>query len=493
MSYLDTLSSGSGGMADVAQLVRLNDILRKAGAGYQTAAGTVGGDAGNFAPLIPQSIESMVAVADFGMDDIVFWNDFDKIHVSNTLHEWTTVNRHGDDLDPWLAEGGSGVETVSEFVRDNVRIKFLAEKRSVSDVATQVGFVDGVDRGALNLQTTEGTMSLFRKLEVNLFHGDQALTPLAFDGVYKQIRVGAPTNHTDLLGKAPQIQVIQDAVMRLISAPLFGAPDCLYLTPTCYGELVKQMENKGRFSMVRMASALEIEYGAQAISIAAPGLKGGIMLRSAPFIAQNELSAGFPLSAVGGTAQNPVPILPVLTSVVVGASAISKFVAGTYSYAILAMGDGGSSASLENFGATDPALDNVAVAAGQNVTITIGADGSAAAQKRYIRIYRTKNGGSSASGVYYLIARVPVVSGVATVFVDENNSIPDTSKMIMTKRGHPEYMQFVRLLDLIRRPVSDQGTTTRPFLIMLFGSPVVKLPTKCWTFDNCGKNLALGV
>tara|TARA_R110002110_G_scaffold52496_2_gene152749 strand:- start:1964 stop:2665 length:702 start_codon:yes stop_codon:yes gene_type:complete len=42
-----------------------------AGAGYQTPAGTEGGDAGNYAPIIPQSIDSRVAVADIDLWELV--------------------------------------------------------------------------------------------------------------------------------------------------------------------------------------------------------------------------------------------------------------------------------------------------------------------------------------------------------------------------------------------------------------------------------------
>lgn len=482
--------------ANVGELMRMNDMLRKAGAGYQSPAGTdpnagatSAPDAGNYAPLIPQSIEQMVALADFTMEDIVVYKDFVKTFVGQTLHEWAVVEEHGDSLDPWISEGGGGVESVSNYSRDFVRIKYLAEKRVVTDVATQVGLLGGmVNRNALNEATTRGTMSLFKKLEFNLFHGREDLTPLAFDGLWEILRTNAPNNHTDLNGDAAQIKVIQTAIGKLISAPLFGSPDCLYVTPTQYSELVKQIEDKGRFPMVRQASENEIRYGMQSISIAVPGRKGSVEIKSAPFLAFNEIAPAFPLSAVGGTAQTVVPSQPETTSIA-AAGAGSNFAAadaGTYEYRVVAMGDGGQSASSDGTNNGGPGL-SVAVAAGQSVTITLTASADPTNVKRYVKLYRNEGAGSS---IYYLIGQYPVTTNVATVIVDTNNSKPNTSKMILTRQGDPDYMLFVRLLDLIRRPVSDQGTTTRPFLIMLFGSPIVKLPRKCWTFDNCGVNAA---
>ena len=363
----------SGGSANVGELVQMNDLLRKAGAGYQTPAGTAGGDSGNYAPLIPQSIEQMVALADFTMDDIVVWKDFVKVFVGNTLHEWATVEEHGDNLDPWISEGGGGVESVSSYARDFIRIKYLAEKRVVTDVATQVGLLGGyVNRNALNEATNRGTMSLFKKLEFNLFHGRENLTPLAFDGLWEIIRTKAPTNHTDLDGKAAQIKVVQDAIGRLISSPLFGNPDCLYCTPTQYSEMMKQIEDKGRFPMVAATSS-EITYGMQQLRIAVPGRTGYVTIKSAPFLAFNEITGAFPLNAVGGTASVAVPVTPLVgdanyAAIAVAPNAASNFVAAdaaTYTYQIVPMGDAGQGASAGY------AL-SIPVGAGDQVTFTIG-------------------------------------------------------------------------------------------------------------------------
>ena len=55
-------------MVNVADLAQLNDALRKsANMGYQTPAGTAGGDNGSLSPLVPQSIENTLASATYTM------------------------------------------------------------------------------------------------------------------------------------------------------------------------------------------------------------------------------------------------------------------------------------------------------------------------------------------------------------------------------------------------------------------------------------------
>ena len=48
-------------------------------------------------------------------------------------------------------------------------------------------------------------------------------------------------------------------------------------------------------------------------------------------------------------------------------------------------------------------------------------------------------------------------------------------------------MEFVRLLDFIRRPLAETASV-KPFLLMLFGSPIVKVPSKMMLIENVGSN-----
>ena len=49
----------------------------------------------------------------------------------------------------------------------------------------------------------------------------------------------------------------------------------------------------------------------------------------------------------------------------------------------------------------------------------------------------------------------------------------------------PNVLEFARLLDFLRRPLAEVATA-KPFLLMLFGSPIVKVPTKCFLMTGAG-------
>jgi hypothetical protein len=53
-------------------------------------------------------------------------------------------------------------------------------------------------------------------------------------------------------------------------------------------------------------------------------------------------------------------------------------------------------------------------------------------------------------------------------------------------------MEFARLLDFIRRPLAEVSAV-KPFLLMLFGSPVVKVPSKMFVVRNAGVSTAGGL
>jgi hypothetical protein len=53
-------------------------------------------------------------------------------------------------------------------------------------------------------------------------------------------------------------------------------------------------------------------------------------------------------------------------------------------------------------------------------------------------------------------------------------------------------MAFAKLMDFMRKDLA-QVSTTKPFLLMLFGSLMVKTPNKFWVVRNAGTNNASGV
>lgn len=453
-------------MVNPSDLVELNEALRKSAGliGHQSPAVP---DAGaGLSPLVPQSIEGMLSVATHTMNEIALWRNIPKTSVANSLHEYVVVEEHGLDLDPFIAEGGGGTEFATgsaSYDRKSVKVKYMAERRQISDVASMVGLI-GDNRTAMAEETERGTLSLMRKVESQLWHGDESLNSEGFDGIIKQISDSG--SKLDLNGAVPTPLLLQEILGEVYSSPNYGRPDTIYVEPRIHAELIRQSVENGRHDMFTRDPAQGVTFGQEKIFITAP--YGKVAVQSAPFLHTASLA---PSGAIGSLSTDNAYVAPAFA---VNADATSNLPAGKYFYKVVAVGKSGALAPVESLELT--------VGAGEKVTITLSSD----ANVNYYRIYRSEINGTAST--CRMIARL---AGDGTNYEDKGQHAYNSSNIVFAQHT-PDAMQFVRLLDLIRRPLAETSTI-RPFLLMLFGSPVVKLPRKMFVLEQAGFSATSGI
>lgn len=438
---------------------------------------------GEVAPLVPQSIQPTLDSATFTQKHIVFWPMLAKQAVSSTLHESTRVNEHGSMyLDPWIAEGEGGVNSEAEYERLIVKIKYLAERIELTDVATMVGIV-GNQRNALAQRTVDGTLALMGKLERQLFLGDEDLTPNSFDGLFKQISAGAPDNVFDQAGVTPTVQNLQTYMTRLNAAPNFGTPTVCLVSPEQHTAFVNQASAAGRHDQVRGTGEAGLTFGKQNLFIQSH--VGQVPIIPCPLMRPPET----PNAASQGS--NPPPALatfsPTLSAATTGGSRFKAADFGAYNYKIVGVGDEGVTAPFD-FSAASVAV-SASTGANSGVEIEI-ADTRATGDStlRYYRVYRSPVDGGA--GTETFMGQYPVNSlgtGTNTLITDLNDDRPKTNTIYILQLT-PDVMYWAQLLDFMRRPLA-QVKTTIPFLLMLFGALHVKVPTKCFALKNAGLEL----
>ena len=447
-------------MVSVGDLAALNGALRKAAIDYQTSAQPSAAAGASLSPLVPQSIEGTLASATYTMSELALWPAIPKTTVSNTVHEYNVIQEHGLDLDPFISEGGAGVLNLSEYSREFVKIKYMAERRSVTDVATLVNIL-GSNPSAIAEETERGTMSLMQKVEHQLWHGDESINGLGFDGLFKQIEDAGGDNVYDLAGSEVTPDFLQNVLAEQTAAPNFGRPDCIYVEPRVYSSLIQQSVNYGRHDQITSANGT-LTFGAGKFAINSP--LGPVPVKTAPFL----FTASKAPTAGSGHSVAAVSISAGPTAGGSGSS-FAAGDAGDYIYKIVGVkAEGGYSAPVTS--------SVVTVAAGQQVSITI-----ADADHTYYRVYRSDKDG--AAGTCTFIMNVKKTVGTTSI-VDTNAVRTKTSKIFVAQHD-PSVFQFVRLLDFLRRPLAEVDTQ-RPFLLMLFGSPIVKVPSKLSMIRNVG-------
>ena len=463
---------GINEMVPVEDLQKLNEALRKSTtAGYQTPANLSG--AGSLSPLIPQSLENVLASATYSMDAIQLWRNMPKVQVGQTVHEYNVIKDHGLDLSPFMAEGGVPAANKSEYERKFVKIKYMAELREITDVASTINPLVGPNPTALAEETERGTLRLMQKVERELWHGDESANALGFDGIIKQISDDS-NSVTDRSGAAVTPEFLQELLSEVFAAPRYGAPDTIYVEPRIHGDLIKQTNDLGRFNTISQSNG-SFTFGAGDLKIMGP--YGPISVKAAPFLF-NSWEAPSNASGSGPAAPS--------VAAVTGNNAASKFAAadvqgGDFHYKVVAVSNTtgySAPAQLDTNGDLE-GVQPISIAAGDGNTLTIT---PAAAGVDFFRIYRSEAGG--AVGSEKLIGQVAADGTNPVTFVDLNEQRPGKSSIDRVKHD-PSIMRFARLLDFMRRPLAEVKTT-RPFLLMLFGAPIVSVPSKCHVIKNVG-------
>lgn len=464
------------GIPSSADMSALMGSLQKGTVGYQTPLVPAGGSqtAANISPLVPQQLAQTLSIATSSMNDLKLWPMLAKVQAQNTVVEYNRVLSHGGQHSPFISEGGNGILNRSTYEKVATKIRYLAERREVTDQASMVNIV-GPSADAIAEETRRGTESLLQRLELNLFHADETKDSNAFNGIIKQIVDGG--NTSDLRGKAPTALYLSEILGALYSAPLYGMVTHIMVTPRILSELIKQTVHHGRHDQIQVNSG-QITFGASSLSITGP--YGPVQVVSAPFLERHDRIA--PALGSSSVFEGTLAAPTVQVQTAAGNNAASKFVAadvGDYIYRVVAVGSNGVSAPVDTSAVT--------VAAGEQVTFTIRH--AAHNNVKYLRIYRSAKGAANANGA--LLIDEVAVSAEDTVITDNNVNIPGSSDILFLNFS-PDYMCYYQMLSLVRRPLA-QVSTTFPFLLMMFGAPAVKLPTKLFVARNAGVNTSAGL
>ena len=450
------------------QVAQMLTSLRKGEVGYQTPLVPAGGSqtATNLSPLIPQQLANTLSVATSTMADLKLFPMLSKVMAQNTVVEYNRVLNHGGEHSPFIAEGGLAPLNRSTYEKVAVQVKYLAERREITDQATLMN-ITGDSPDALAEETRRGTEALLRRLEKELFHGDSSVNSLSWDGMIKQIKDGG--NVADLRGGNITANYLAEKLGELYGAPFYGMATHILVTPRVLAKLIQDTTSGGRHDQLAIRESSRFVYGSRSIYITAP--YGEVEVVACPFLERHDRVA--PALGVSSVYSGTVNAPTIGAQPVAGANASSKFIAsdaGDYVYRVVGIGANGVSTPVDT--------NSVAVVAGDRVSFTIASDTTV----DYFRIYRSAKDAGTANGAL-LIAEV-ARAGANTVFNDDNNNIPNTSDVLMINNS-PEYNCYYQLLSLTRRPLA-QTSTSLPFLLMMFGAPAVKLPSKQYLIQNVG-------
>lgn len=459
------------GEASAAEFSAQLEQLQKA-LGTGTEGDAYGTHAGDMSALRPQSLEQTLKVVTARDKHMKFWPTIGKKQAYNTVEEFNVLDSYGGDSSPFFMEGGLPSEEDSHWIRQAEKVKFLGTTRSITHPAQLVRNVAG---DATAMQAEAGTQWILQNLERALYFADETVDPMAFNGLYAQVRnfckgKDFENQHIiDLKGKPLDENILED--IATIIADNYGNPHLeLHMTNQVnkdLSKLVYQRQRTGFGTDTTLGSPVK-SYEANTGTIA---FTNNVFLKPRTGTIQKRY----------GKLQKGSPDRPTVTGIAqplqAVADATSKMEATTEHYFISARNGYGESYA-EHIG-------SVAVADGQRVDITFNRVVSADRPATSYLIYRgfTSNVNDA---VYAFEVRDDETVGLQQTISDRNFDRPGTDTAFLLDNDPTEVLCFKLLAPLMRLPLARISAAER-FMILLYGMMQVYNPRRVVVIKNIGK------
>lgn len=420
--------------------------------------------------LRPQSLEGTLKIVTAQEKHIKFWKELDKKPAYNTVEEFNVLDSYGGNSSPFFTEGGLPNEEDSNYIRQSQMVKFLGTTRVVTHPATLVRNTVGdiVARESMN-----GTLWLLQQLERSLYFADSSLDPLAFDGLYTQVKNfvnGKPYQNQhiiDMKGQPLDENTLEDAAT--IIADNYGSGSLqLHLTNQVHKDFSKLITGNGGRQRIMMGGEGEVRLGqpvrGYSANVADIDFMNNIFLK--------------PDGAPKTTSQKGAPAIPTFpASPLVGtADATSNLSAGTYFYFVAAKNSQGESAPVQ-------VGTSVTTTSGQRADITINRVTSDPAARSY-RVYRGVTSDPTQSVFGFEVKDAG--TGTTQVLSDLNANIPGSDMAFLIDMDAENVLRFKQLAPLMKLPLARISASER-FMILLYGMLQVYNPRRIVCFKNIGK------
>ena len=383
---------------------------------YQTDVSTLEGGGA----LGVQSLDTAMKSTVQENGHFTLFNRLQQTSATNIVDEYTRQNNVGGFL------GGStnsqmGVVRAStgEYSREVGMVKFLMTLR-------QVGYVLNVGKNIVGPIATEernGALQLLTDAEYLLFHGDSDASPTQFDGIFaqidKEIADGrmSEDNVVDLQGKKlDSIEAMSQINVAASRYGSWGRSSDIFLPNSVQNDLNSGLDPAYRWNPAGSNTPV---LGGHVEGIR---LTNGVLKTNMDtFIHDEENPMVYPFEVNNPAIATANASFKPASLTGVGANdTSSQFTstrAGNYYYAVAGIGAGGQGLTEITKSA------QIAVAAGNKVTLTITRSGSDA-ESGYA-IFRGRQNGTNDT-LDFRLMKVIKKTGATTTFVDLNRSIPGT-------------------------------------------------------------------
>ena len=426
-------------------------MLKAITAGYGSDSATlVGGGS-----LRLQSLEHTLMSVVQSYDDFVLFNRLKKTPAGATVDEWTEKTSVG-------GRPGSGfsnelddiVERSASYDRKVAMVKYLMTRKNVSIVQlAQKTIIEAKADEEVN-----GTLQLLTSAEWGCFYGDSSVVAQEFDGIKKAIDDTSLADHVIDAGGldlgSAGFQHILNGAQTVRKFGNFGRITDIFLSTAAQTDLDLSLDPAFRVMLDNNPASVGIGAPVAAFKTSF----GQIKTNPDIFVVEGAIPYEAETPA-GNTTTNPTK--PVSATPVISTDAASKFSApwaGLYYWGV---------ASVNAYGQSDVVKTaQQTIASGDKCTLTIAASG--AQDETGYAIFRSRLGGTNASGDMRLVKRV-ARTAASTVVVDKNDDIPGTSMaFLLNMLPQMDAIGIRQLLPMTRFQLYPTAKAEDPWAQLLF-------------------------
>ncbi len=430
---------------------------------------------GQFAPLVPQSIDNVLTSITFSDKHLKLFKMIPRKSWGSTVYEYAQIVTNGSEgLDGFVGEGSVGGLSEASYRRAVAQIKYLTEYFEVTDVATMItGTL--ANQNLLSMRTQQATLHLARKIEEQVLWADSSLSPNHWDGIISQVKKEAPANFLNSNGARVDADRLQQLAALIEQGPRWGTPEVCFVTSEHYRNLAQELDLYARAKYNEGTKNFRL--GADGIEFVTPF--GNVVKLMPLFFLDRGRKTPIP-TAVGDGAPDPIlPSVSATVAPVAGSNFTAADAARDWYFAFEIVGDEGTTPT----GIIGPVDD---VIEGGAVTFTM-ADALVPRQGsksiRYVRVFAA----SVASG-----ADAPDISRFRPAGSFPRNSAgmggstlhdmllevrPDAAPIIISE-WNSSIVQMLELLPMMRRPLPVPRALKQQFALLYFAAPVVMQPNK---------------
>lgn len=415
------LGGSQGGALDAAA------DLKKAleASNYQTDVATLTGGGA----LGVQSLDTAMKTTVQENEHFTLFNRLQSTNATNIVDEYTRHTSVGGFLGGTTnAQMGVVRAAQGEYSREVGLVKFLMTLR-------QVGYVLNIGKNIVEATAVEergGALQLLTDANYLLYHGDASASPTQYNGIFAELDAAiaggdmSADSVIDMNGaKLDSVEAFSKVNVVVSRYGSWGRSTDVFLPNSVQQDLNTGLDPAYRWTPGGGNTPI---VGGHVEGIR---LQNGVLKTNMDTFIHDEehpmvypFDVKFPAIAAKNVGINPVSIAGVAANDV--QSTISAGRAGNYYYAVAAIDGQGAGMSQTVKSA------QIAVAAGQKVTLTITA--SAAATESGYAIYRSRQNGTNSSDDFRLM-KVVKKTGATTTYVDLNRDIPGTVKVPLLNLG----------------------------------------------------------